>query len=108
GRCRVEESVVGIRSVIQEGADIRRSVLLGADYYDAEQSAPARGDAPRLGVGRNVVLDRVIVDKNARIGRGVRILNEAKDVDKDGDGYHIREGIVIVPKNCYIRDGVVI
>ena len=29
-----------------------------------------RGGAPRLGIGRDVVLDRVIVDKNARIGDG--------------------------------------
>ena len=35
------------------------------------------GDRPRLGIGRDVVLDRVIVDKNARIGDGARLVNEA-------------------------------
>lgn len=108
GRCRVEESVVGIRSVILDGADIRRSVLLGADYYDTEQAAPARGDAPRLGIGRNVVLDRVIVDKNARIGDGARLVNEAGVEHADGDGYYIRDGIIVVPKDGVIKAGTVV
>ena len=73
----IEESVVGIRTNVQSGATIRRSVLLGADYYEADDDAPARGDSPRLGIGRDVVLDRVIVDKNARIGDGARLVNEA-------------------------------
>ena len=76
-RCTIEESVVGIRTTIQPGAAIRRSVLLGADFYEADDDAPARGDGPRLGIGRDVVLDRVIVDKNARIGDGARLVNEA-------------------------------
>ena len=59
------------------GRAIRRSVLLGADFYEADDEAPARGDDPRLGIGRDVVLDRVIVDKNARIGDGARLVNEA-------------------------------
>ena len=49
-----------------------RSVLLGADYYEdevGERSVP-------LGIGRDSVLDRVIVDKNARIGCGVKLVNE--------------------------------
>ena len=48
---------------------------------------------------RGRVIENAIIDKNARIGRGVRILNEAGVKERDGDGYYIREGIVIVPKN---------
>ena len=51
-----------------------------------------------LGIGRNVILDRVIVDKNARIGDGVRLVNEKGVQHADGDGYYIRSGIIIVPK----------
>ena len=107
-RCRIEESVVGIRTTIQPGAAIRRSVLLGADYYEADDAAPARGDAPRLGIGRDVVLDRVIVDKNARIGDGARLVNAAGVKHADGDGYYIRDGIIIVPKDGVIRPGTVV
>jgi glucose-1-phosphate adenylyltransferase len=104
-RATIEESVVGIRTNIQNGAIIRRSVLLGADYYEADDNVPARGDNPRLGIGRNVKLDRVIVDKNARIGDGASLTNAAGAERADGDGYVIRDGIIIVPKDGVIAPG---
>ena len=53
---------------------------------------------PLLGVGRGAVLDRVIVDKNARIGDGARLTNERGLTDADGEGYCIRDGIIVVPR----------
>jgi glucose-1-phosphate adenylyltransferase len=101
-RSMIADSVVGIRADIQQGCEIRRSVLLGADYYESDEVAPGRQGRPRLGIGRNVVLDRVIVDKNARIGDGARLVNEGGVEHADGEGYCIRNGVIIVPK-----DGVV-
>ena len=83
----------------------RRSVLLGADYYETDDEAPAKGNAPRLGIGRDVVLDRVIVDKNARVGDGARLVNEARIDHADGDGYYIRNGVIIVPKDGVVQPG---
>ncbi|MBW8895004.1 MAG: glucose-1-phosphate adenylyltransferase, partial [Acidobacteria bacterium] len=93
---------VGIRTHIETGARVTRSVLLGADYYE-EEVAPS---LVPLGIGRDVVLDRVIVDKNARIGDGVRLVNDAGVEHADGDGYYIRNGIIIVPKGAQVRAGV--
>ena len=107
-RCHLEGSVVGIRTHVQQGAQIRGSVLLGADYYEADDEAPARGSGPRLGIGRNVVLDRVIVDKNARIGDGAKLVNERGVQDADGDGYYIRNGVIIVPKDGVIAPGTTV
>ncbi|HMD34475.1 MAG TPA: hypothetical protein VKH42_05890, partial [Vicinamibacterales bacterium] len=45
---------------------------------------------PPLGIGRDVVLDRVIVDKNARIGDGARLINDKGIEEADGEGYVIR------------------
>ena len=104
----IEESIVGIRTNVQAGATIRRSVLLGADFFETDDEAPTRGAAPRLGIGRDVVLDRVIVDKNARIGEGARLVNAAGVRHADGDGYYIRDGIVIVPKDGIIEPGTVV
>jgi glucose-1-phosphate adenylyltransferase len=84
------------------GAKIARSVLLGADAYEEEGEA---GRIP-LGIGRDVVLDRVIVDKNARIADGVRLVNDKGIDEADGDGYYIRNGIIIVPKGAQVRAGV--
>jgi glucose-1-phosphate adenylyltransferase len=107
-RATVEQSIVGIRTNVQRGAVVRRSVLLGADFYESDDEAPARGDSPRLGIGREVVLDRVIVDKNARIGDGARLVNEAAVDHADGEGYVIRNGVIIVPKDGVIQPGTVI
>jgi glucose-1-phosphate adenylyltransferase len=104
-RATIEQSVVGIRTNIQTGATIRRSVLLGADVYDADDGAPARGGRPRLGIGRDVVLDRVIVDKNARIGDASQLVNAGRIQTADGDGYVIRDGVIIVPKDGVIEPG---
>jgi glucose-1-phosphate adenylyltransferase len=107
-RCSIQESIVGIRTNVQAGATIRRSVLLGADFYEADDEAPARAGNPRLGIGRDVVLDRVIVDKNARIGDGAKLTNESGIRHADGDGYCIRDGIIVVLKEGVIAPGTTI
>ena len=101
-RCEVRESVVGIRTHIDTGARITRSILLGADFYEEEVAATNVA----LGIGRDVVLDRVIVDKNARIADGVRLVNDSGVEHADGDGFYIRNGIIIVPKGARVRAGV--
>ncbi len=100
--CEVSESVVGIRTSIRHGARVTRSVLLGADNYDDGHS-----DLP-MGIGKDAILDKVIVDKNARIGDGARLINERGIQDADGDGYHIRNGIIIVPKGGVVKPGTVV
>jgi glucose-1-phosphate adenylyltransferase len=100
--CEIRDSVVGIRTHAGPGAQIRRSVLLGADFYQDE--AAHDGQVP-LGIGRDVVLDRVIVDKNARIADGVRLVNESGAVTADGDGWYIRDGIIVVAKGAVVRQG---
>src|SRR5881275_1728865 len=99
----LERCVVGIRSIIQSGATIRNSVVMGADYF--EQDRPDAADVPPVGVGRNCVIDRAIIDKNARIADGVVITPEGKAANSDADNYFIRDGIVIVPKNAVIPAG---
>src|SRR5689334_1643753 len=100
--CEVKNSVIGVRTSIHRGAKVTRSILLGADYYEDQY-----GELP-LGVGGNAVLDRVIVDKNARIGEGARLVNERNIQDVDGDGYYIRSGIIIVPKNGVVKPGTIV
>ena len=95
--CEVRNSVVGLRMAVHRGAKVSRSILLGADYYEDD------GGEPGLGVGRDVVLDGVIVDKNARIGDGARLVNESGVDHADGDDYYIRNNIIIVPKNGMIK-----
>lgn len=100
----IERSVIGVRSIIRSGATIRNSVIMGGDYF--ETSAPeASPDVPPIGVGRNCVIDRAIIDKNARIGEGVVITPEGKAATLDAENYFIRDGIVVVPKDAVIPAG---
>jgi glucose-1-phosphate adenylyltransferase len=103
--CEIDGSVVGVRMAVREGSRITRSVLLGADFY--EYGTPPQHQ-PGLGLGRNVILDRVIIDKNARIGDDVRLVNEQNLDSADGDSYYIRSGIIVVPKGGVIRPGTVV
>lgn len=99
----VDECVIGIRSIVRRGAKLRRVVMMGADYYEDGTA----GQIP-LGVGENCVIENAIIDKNARIGPGVRIVNESQIKNADGANFFIRDGIVIVPKNAVVPPGTVI
>ncbi len=103
----ISQSVVGIRTRVGRDCRISRSVLLGADFYEHDDDAPSGNGGPEMGVGPGCVLDRVIVDKNARIGEGSRLVNEAGVEEADGDGYYIRNGIIIVPKWGVVPPGTV-
>ncbi len=100
----IERAVIGVRSQVESGATIRNSVIMGADFYQDEEMQPA-SDGPRLGIGRNTVIEGAIIDKNARIGDGVVITPEGKPADVDGDNYYIRDGVVVVPKGAIIPAG---
>ncbi len=110
--CTVKRSVIGIRSRIETGCVIENTLLMGSDFYE---SPPERmqcleiGKVP-LGVGANTTIRKAIVDKNARIGRNVQIINKDAVVEgsRENLGFVIQNGIVVVIKNATIRDGMVI
>ena len=56
------------------------------------------------------VIDMAILDKDCRIGRGVKLINKERRQDADGPNgmYHIRDGIICIPRNTTIPDGTVI
>ncbi|MDP3981791.1 MAG: sugar phosphate nucleotidyltransferase, partial [Chlamydiota bacterium] len=100
---RVENAVVGMRSIVRIGSVIKNSILMGADYYEENHNKNMA-----IGVGENCFIKNAIIDKNVRIGRDVRIINRDKLKHFDGDNYYIREGIVVVPKNAQIPDNALI
>jgi glucose-1-phosphate adenylyltransferase len=100
---KISESVIGIRSTIRRGSRLTKTLMLGADYFEAN----SQGKIP-LGVGRNSIITCAIIDKNARVGANVRIENKDQVAEYDGSDYYIRDGIVIIPKNGSISDGTII
>ena len=89
---------------------LEEALVMGADFYEDEEDFDhnRRLDVPDIGIGENSVIRRAIIDKNTHIGSDVRILNEAGVQEADGDGFAIRDGIVIVPKNAVIPSGTII
>ena len=106
----ITDSIIGIRSRVEHGSRLEGELMMGADFYQTieEMQADINNGYPRVGIGPNCFIRRAIIDKNARIGAGVQILNETRHQEYDGDGYYIRDGLVIVPKHGVIADGTVI
>jgi glucose-1-phosphate adenylyltransferase len=106
----IHQSIIGIRSVINPGSYLNRTIVLGSDYYESAASI-AENEAvgnPRIGIGRNTRIENAIIDKNARIGDNVVITPAGKPENVDHPMYYIRDGIVIVPKNGIVPHGTVI
>jgi glucose-1-phosphate adenylyltransferase len=109
-RSRVRDSIVGIRSRIGENCRLERTVIMGADYYESHEALAANREAgrPDIGIGRDCEIRNAIVDKNARIGHGVRLVNRNGVESENTDSYCIVDGITVVPKDAVIPDGTVI
>ncbi|KAM0875171.1 hypothetical protein ACQ4PT_036970 [Festuca glaucescens] len=110
--CKIHHSVVGLRSCISEGAIIEDTLLMGADYYETEADKKLlaeKGGIP-IGIGKNSHIRRAIIDKNARIGDNVKIINvdNVQEAARETDGYFIKSGIVTVIKDALLPSGTVI
>jgi glucose-1-phosphate adenylyltransferase len=116
---RIEEAelegcMVGLRSIVGKGVKMTNTVMMGADFY--EDGVVTSGyedvphDAPLMGVGEGCLIDRTIIDKNARIGAGCRITNARgkSSHDDPAERFYIRDGIVIIPKHAIIEPGTII
>lgn len=102
---KISDSIVGIRALVRDGSTIERSVIMGAtafDTYDSSTGGTAQG------IGRNCEIRGAIIDFNAKIGEGCRLVNEAGVQNADGENWCIRGGIIVVPKAAEIPAGTVV
>jgi glucose-1-phosphate adenylyltransferase len=110
--CRIEHSVLGVRARVDSGCIIEDSLLMGADFYQTSverKGIQEQGNIP-IGIGADTIVRRAIIDKNAHIGHDVRIINKdnVQEANREGQGFYIRSGIVVVLKNAVIPDGTII
>jgi len=110
--CQISHSVLGIRSRIEAGCKLEDTLVMGSDYYEpfAERESGLQHGGVPLGIGAESIIRRAIIDKNARIGRKVLILNKdrVEEANREDEGFYIRNGIVVVLKNAVIKDNTVI
>jgi glucose-1-phosphate adenylyltransferase len=100
----IQNSVIGIRSIIGSNVFIKNSIIMGADYYESESNIRANRfkRIPNIGIGDNSHIEEAIIDKNVHIGENVTIKNANNIEQLDAENYMIRDHIVIVPKGSVI------
>lgn len=111
--CRIEhgtvidQSLIGLRCVIGPDVTIRRTYMMGNDYYPWDpQAVSNNGNGPALGIGERTFIEGAIVDKNCRIGSDVTIkLPPGFPVDGEHGPVLVRDGVICVPRDAVIPDG---
>lgn len=110
--CQIRHSVLGIRTRVEAGCTIQDSLIMGSDYYQpfAERQSDCGRNRVPLGIGANSTIRRAIIDKNARVGCDVQIINKdrVEEAEREDQGFFIRSGIVVILKNAVIADGTII
>ncbi|MGA0279089.1 MAG: sugar phosphate nucleotidyltransferase, partial [Vulcanococcus sp.] len=110
--CSIHHCVLGVRSRVEEDAVLQDTLVMGNDFFEspAERNALRQRGGTPVGVGRGTTVKRAILDKNARIGDNVTIVNKdnVEEADRPELGFYIRNGIVVVVKNASIPDHSVI
>ena len=106
----IAHSLLGVRSRIGERCRISETVIVGADRFesDADRARNAAAGRPSYNVGDDCVIERAILDKDARVGNNVTINYRGKEPNVDGDCFYVRDGIVVIPKGAEVPDGKVI
>ncbi|MGA1623428.1 MAG: glucose-1-phosphate adenylyltransferase [Synechocystis sp.] len=110
--CRIHHSVLGIRSRVEAGCTIEDTLMMGNDFYESSPQREALQAQGKIaaGIGPGTTIRRAIIDKNARIGKNVMIVNKenVQEANREDEGFYIRNGIVVVIKNATIADGTII
>ena len=106
----IENSVIGVRSIIDNDVIIRNSYLMGCDSFEPQQLRDARiaNGSPSMGIGAGSHIENAIIDKNVRIGKNVRLVNQSNAMELEGPPAFVRDGIIVVPKFTVLNDGTVI
>lgn len=106
----IKHSIIGVRSRIGVGTTIKDSVVMGADRFETVEQLEenAAKKIPSMGIGNHCTIINAIIDKEARIGDNVSIINAHNIQEKDDENYSIRDGIIVIPKSSWIRSGTVI
>ncbi len=106
----IQNSILGLRSVVGNNCFLDEVVMMGADYYETEEEKKRNQDVglPNVGIGENTEIRRAIIDKGARIGKNAKITNHRNVQYEEGKNYVIQDGVVVIPKNGVVPDGMVI
>ncbi len=108
----IRHSVIGVRTIIGNNSTLENTLMMGADFFQSHQERSDNIEAgiPPIGVGANCRIKRAIIDKNARIGRNVQLINKEgiQEGSREDEGIWIKGGIIVIAKNTIIPDGTIV
>ncbi len=103
----ITHSIIGPRSVVRKGTVIRDSYIMGNDYYRSPiKDHFSMPEEPFI--GENCEISQAIIDKNVIIGNGVKLINQQKLTNYDGQHIFIRNGIILVTRGANLPDGFIL
>jgi glucose-1-phosphate adenylyltransferase len=94
----ITNSTIGMRIHIKEGTRILNSVLMGNDSFRKN------GDKKLFTIGKNCLLDGVILDQDCQIGDNVTLTNHSGVQSRDCGPIYIRDKIIVIPAGTIIPD----
>ena len=94
--CEIKHSILGPRTHVCKGTIIRDSYIMGNDFIADHQK--------KFLIGEDCVIEKALIDKNVRIGKGVKLINKEKLSYYDSENVYIRDGIIVVPRGATIPD----
>ena len=102
----IKNSSIGLRSNIGANAQIKDSVLMGADYFRHDIRANHIEGQPELGIGAGTIIEKAIVDKNCSIGANC-VIKLPPGFPENGERgpLVVRDGIIVVPRRTVLPDG---
>lgn len=99
----VKNSILGPRTIVKSGTRITNSYVMGNDFYGPPIKSERIPD--HLMIGKDCVIDRVIIDKHVHIGNGVTLTNKNKVKHFDNDNLCVRDGIIVITRGSSLPDG---
>ena len=110
-KATLKRTVIGVRSIIENGTEMDGVITMGADFYETEdeKAENAKKGIPNVGIGKNCKIATTIIDKDARIGDNCQINVSGKKYD-DGDHgmFYSTDGIIVIRKGAVIPSGTII
>ncbi|MDG2254607.1 MAG: glucose-1-phosphate adenylyltransferase [Opitutaceae bacterium] len=106
----LKRCVIGIRSVLREGARLENVVMMGADVFESDKDRKWNevNGIPDIGIGMNCEIKNAIIDKGARIGHNVKLIPGGKLDGYSKEGIFVRDGIILVGKNAVVPDNTIV
>ncbi len=101
----ISRSIIGIRSRIGGGTDVRNSMVLGNDFFETLEKIVLQPYEIPMGIGTDCYIENAIIDKNCRIGNDVHIIGDSSLANEETETHNVVDGIIVLKKGATIPPG---